>query len=124
MELKRSLEPRMKCHNEKATTNCDDSTDSTVSSLHHSSPSHQNLELPKFFGEFLDWQEFRSFIAAHIQGEAGLTDVEKITCLEDAMNYETVKDLVRLNGYGCSYDKIVQLLKLNKIHKLVYKHHL
>ena len=102
----------MKCLNGKATNNSDDST---ASSLHHSSSSHQKLELPKFLSEFLDWQEFRSIIATRIEGEAGLTDIEKITYLEDAMNYQTAKDLVCLNGHGGSYDKIVQLFKLNMI---------
>ena len=39
-------------------------------------------------------------------------------------NDQTVKDLVRLNGYGGSYDSVVQALQARyDRHKLVYKHH-
>ena len=68
-------------------------------------PSRLKLGLPKFSGELLDWREFWSIFSARI--EAGLTDAEKITCLEDAMNDQSAKDLVRLNGYGGSYDSVV-----------------
>ena len=138
VELKRSLEPLMKRLNEKAAVDFKpaDSADSSVSSLHHSSgscinimspmptPSRLKLGLPKFSGELLDWQEIWSIFSARIEREAGLTDVEKITCLEDAMNDQTAKDLVRLNGYGGSYDSVVQALQARyDRHKLVYKHH-
>ena len=100
-----------------------DSVDSSVSSLHRSSgscvnimspmptPSRLKLGLPKFSGELLDWREFWSIFSACIEQEAGLTDVEKITCLEDAMSDQTTKDLVRLNGYGGSYDSVVRALQ-------------
>ena len=51
-----------------------------------------------FSGEWLDWQEFWSIFSERIEREAGLTDVEKITCLEDAMNDQTAKNLVRAMG--------------------------
>ena len=135
VELKRSLEPLMKCLNEKAAIDFKPA-DSSVSSLHHSSgscinfmspmptPSRIKLGLPKFSGELLDLREFWSILSAHIEREAGLTNIEKITCLEDAMNDQTAKDLVCLNGYGGSYDIVVQALQARyDRHKLVYKHH-
>ena len=70
-----------------------------------------NSNYRSFLGELLDWREFRSIIAACTEGEAG-TDVEKITCLEDAMNCQTAKDLVHLNRYGGSYYKVVQALQV------------
>ena len=89
----------MKHLNEKAAIDFKpaDSADSSVTSLHHSSglciyfmspmptPSRLKLGLPKFSGELLDWREFWSIFSARIEREAGLTDVEKITCLEEAM---------------------------------------
>ena len=40
------------------------------------------------------------------------------------MTDQTAKDLVRLNGYGGSYENVVQALQARyNRHKLVYKHH-
>jgi len=89
----------MKRPNEKAAVDFRLSTDPTVSSLRHSSESSTRvvtsttptlscfkLKLPKFSGELLDWREFWSIFSARIEHEVGLTDAEKVTCLEDAMN--------------------------------------
>ena len=125
VKLKIFLEPLMKRFNEKAAIDFKpaDSPDFSVNSLHHSSgsctnfmspmptPSRHKLGLPKFSGELLDWREFWSIFSARIEREAGLTDIEKITCLEDAINDQTAKDLVHLNGYGGSYDNVVQALQ-------------
>ena len=60
-------------------------------------PSHLNFELPKLLGALLDWREFGTS-SLHVLSKAGLTtDIENITCLEDAMNDQTAKDLVHLN---------------------------
>ena len=135
-ELRSSLDPLMKRLNDKAAIDLKRPTHSTGGSPRHSSgssshissttptPSRLKLDLPKFSGELLDWREFWSIFFARLEREVSLTDVEKITCLEDAMTDQTAKDLVRLNGYGGSYENVVQALQARyNRHKLVYKHH-
>ena len=126
----------MKRLNDKAAIDLRPPTHSTGGSPRHSSglsshvssttptPSRLKLDLPKFSGELLDWREFWSIFFACLEREVGLTDVQKFTCLEDAMTDQTAKDLVCLNGYGGSYENVVQALqdRYNR-HKLVYKHH-
>ena len=118
----------MKRLNDKAAIDLRPPTHSTDSSSHVSSttptPSRLKLDLPKFLGKLLDWREFWSIFFARLEREVGPTDVEKITCLEDAMTDQTAKDLVCLNGHGGSYENVVQALQARyNGHKLVYPFH-
>ena len=132
-ELRSSLDPLMKRLNDKAAIDLRPPTHSTGGSPRHLSgssshvssttptPSRLKLDLPKFSGELLDWREFWPIFFARLEREVGLTDIEKITFLEDAMTDQTAKDLVRLNGYGGSYENVVQALQARyNRHKLVY----
>ncbi len=59
----------------------------------------------------LDWRQFWSLFSVRIEREIGLTDPEKVSCLEEAM-------------YEGDYDAVVKTLQHRyDRHKLVYRHH-
>ncbi len=57
--------------------------------------SRLKLDLPKFSGDMLDWRQFWSLFSVRIEREIGLTDPEKVSCLEEAMQDAAAKNIVR-----------------------------
>ena len=83
--------------------------------------SQLKLELPSFSGDLLEW---RHLFSARIERETGLSECEKIGCLESAMSSAEAKDIVRHASITGKYDDVVAELKghYDKV-KLVNKHH-
>ena len=86
--------------------------------------SQLKLELPSFSGDLLEWREFWHLFSARIERETGLSECEKIGCLESAMSSAEAKDIVRHASITGKYDDVVAELKghYDKV-KLVNKHH-
>ena len=75
-------------------------------------------------GDMLNWRQFWSLFSVCIEREIGLTNAEKISCLEEAMQDPAAKSIVRQQGYECDYDIVVKVLHIRyERHKLVFRHY-
>ena len=73
--------------------------------------THLKLALPKFSGKIVDWHRFWSVYEGRMERETALSDLEKVGCLEDAMQSVEAKDIVRQAAQSRSYTKVVEVLK-------------
>ena len=78
---------------------------------HSRSTTHLKLALPKFCGQMVDWHEFWSVYEGRMEREMALSDLKKIGCLEDAMQSDEAKDIVRQAAKSRSYIKVTEALK-------------
>ncbi len=86
--------------------------------------SRLKLDLPTFSGDLLDWREFWSIFSARLSRETGLTEHERISCLETAMADKSAKAIVRVHGSGGSFSECVKALQERyDRNKIVYRHH-
>ena len=86
--------------------------------------SRLRLELPTFSGDMLEWREFWHLFSARMEREPGLSQVEKIGCLESSMASTEAREIIRYASITGQYDDVVDALKghYDKL-KLVNKHH-
>ena len=61
---------------------------------HSRSITHLKLALTMFSGHIIDWEKFWNAYEGRIERETALSDLEKIGCLEDAMQSDEAKDIV------------------------------
>ncbi len=72
--------------------------------------SRLKLDLPTFSGELLDWREFWHLFSACLSRETSLTDYERISCLENAMESAEAKEIIRQNATTGRYSEVVAAL--------------
>ncbi len=83
------------------------------------------LDLPTYSGDILDWREFWHLFSARIDRETDLSDYEKISCLENAMEDPEAKTVIRLKAQSGVYADVVKALKARyDRNKLVFQHHI
>ena len=72
----------------------------------------------------LDWCEFWSIFPARLSREIGLSEHERISCLETAMLDKGAKAIDRVCSTGGSFSECVKALKeCYDRNKIVYRHH-
>ncbi len=72
----------------------------------------------------MDWREFWSIFCARLSRESGLSEHEKISCLENAMSDKGAKVIVRVHSASDSYSECVKALQERyDRNKIVYRHH-
>ncbi len=72
--------------------------------------THYKLALPKFSGQIIDWHNFWGIYEGRLERETALSDLEKIGCLEEAMQSYEAKDIVRQASQSRNYAKVVEAL--------------
>ncbi len=87
--------------------------------------THLKLALPKFSGQIIDWHKFWGIYEGRLERETALSDLEKISCLEEAMQSDEAKDIVRQASQSRNYAKVVEALKREFDQpRLIFNHHL
>lgn len=90
---------------------CNNSTDSSFREA-HSGPALQlpRISLPKFSGNYLEWENFRNTFESLVANNDALTNTQKFHYLKSSVNGDTALLIANLKISDANYDSAWQLL--------------